>query len=289
MSNMQSTAISDTPLYFAYRRKSIAHRETFHSHQGIEILFIHEGRGTLVVNQQRYDIASGMLCIFQPCQLHHLQLDYSDNIPFERSIAIFEPVVFESYFQQWPVLKAFYDYIHLSKLPSPCIYGLDNPIEVIQTFQSMERSLQKLTKKDQMEQISLFLVGLYRALQSIWEHNEGQPVLHETRKTYPVEQILRWVEAHYMEPLRLEAMAKELHLSTFHLSHLFKDSIGISISDYLAARRIHQAVVLLTTTNKPISLIAEEIGITNSSYFCAFFKAQMGTSPLQYRKRWSRS
>ncbi|WP_325176666.1 AraC family transcriptional regulator [Paenibacillus alkalitolerans] len=34
-----------------------------------------------------------------------------------------------------------------------------------------------------------------------------------------------------------------------------------------------------------ISLIAEEIGITNCSYFCKFFKTRMGVTPHQYRKR----
>lgn len=290
MSNVQNTEISDVPLYFAYRRNSsVYNSETFHSHQGIEILFIHHGRGTMVVNNRRYDIVPGMLCVFQPYQLHHLKFDYSDNVRFERSIAIFEPAVFESYFEQWPGLKAFYHYLYLSKLPSPCIYGLDNPTELIHAFESMEQRFKSLTKQDQMEQISLFLVGLYHALQGIWKQHEGQFKPQEPRVTHQAEKILRWIEAHYAEPLRLESMSKDLHLSPYHLSHLFKDSIGVSISDYLAARRIHQAATLLTTTNKPITLIAEEIGITNSSYFCTFFKTHMGTTPLQYRKRWSRT
>lgn len=291
MTNAQNTDISELPLYFAYRRKSDAHQhaETFHSHRGIEILYIHQGKGTMVVNHRKYDIASGMLCIFQPYQLHHLVLDYSDNVPFERSIAVFEPAVFEAYFEQWPSLKAFYDYLYRSKLSAPCIYGLDDPAELIQAFRSMERKLATMRKEDQMEQISLFLIGLFRALHDIWQDREGQSRPQEPRKTHQAEHILRWIESHYSEPLSLDAMSKELHLSPYHLSHLFKESIGVSITEYLSARRIHQAAMLLTTTNKPIALIAEEIGITNSSYFCSFFKSSMGITPLQYRKRRSRN
>ncbi|WP_254778362.1 helix-turn-helix domain-containing protein [Paenibacillus sp. cl141a] len=61
-------------------------------------------------------------------------------------------------------------------------------------------------------------------------------------------------------------MAKSLHLSPYHLSHLFKEATGISITEYIAARRIHQSIQLLATTKKPISLITEEIGLTNSSF-----------------------
>ena len=49
----------------------------------------------------------------------------------------------------------------------------------------------------------------------------------------------------------------------------------------------HQSIQLLATTKKPISLIVEEIGLTNSSYFCKWFKTQMGITPHQYRKKWT--
>jgi len=83
-------------------------------------------------------------------------------------------------------------------------------------------------------------------------------------------------------------MAKSLHVSPYHLSHLFKEATGISISEYIATRRIHQAILLLTTTKKPISLIAEQIGLTNSSYFCKLFKSRMGITPHQYRIQWTK-
>ncbi len=82
-----------------------------------------------------------------------------------------------------------------------------------------------------------------------------------------------------------EDMARSLHLSPYHLSHLFKESTGISITEYMAARRIHQAVRLLTTTDKPVSWIAEAVGLLNVSYFCKLFKSHMGIPPHQYRKK----
>ncbi|WP_199615772.1 AraC family transcriptional regulator [Paenibacillus alkalitolerans] len=278
---------TDVPLYFAYRRINVDNefKETFHAHQGIEILYIHEGRGTMVVNNTRYEISSGMLCVFQPYQLHHLQLDYSHGHSFERSLATFEPAMFETFFEQWPALYDFYKHIYLGKLSTPCIYGLENHSELINVFQSMDQRSSSLSKKDELEEISLFIVALFRCLKRIWHMQKDHHTPAGTRKTHQAEHVLRWIEAHYAEPFRLETMAKALHLSPYHLSHLFKEAIGVSITEYIAARRLHQAVMLLTTTNKPISLIAEEIGITNCSYFCKFFKARMGVTPHQFRKR----
>src|SRR5690606_8308533 len=138
-----NATLNEEPLYFAYRRSSSNNqlKETFHSHRGTEILFIHQGKGTMIVNNVSYDIRPGMLCIFQPYQLHHLKLDFSDNLPFERSIATFEPTMFDSYFERWPALEAFYQYINSSELSSPCIYGMEDNYEFQALFQSMQQKL----------------------------------------------------------------------------------------------------------------------------------------------------
>ncbi|XEC95835.1 helix-turn-helix domain-containing protein [Paenibacillus tarimensis] len=290
MSAIVNTDLSGGPLYFAYRRVSVDnhHKETFHSHRGIEILLIHEGSGTMIVNNVSYAIKPGMLCVFQPFQLHHLQLDYSDRQSFERSIAVFEPTMFESYFEKWPGLHSFFTYICSSILPSPCIYGIEDGGGLTEAFQSMQQKAADLSEADQLEEISLFLVLLFHSLKPLWLKQQDQTKPFRTRKNHQTERMLSWIEQHYTQPFHLEDMAKELHLSTYHLSHSFKEAVGISMTEYIAARRTHQAVMLLTTTDKPITLIAEEIGITNCSYFCKFFKARMGATPHQYRKRWNK-
>lgn len=279
-----------TPLHFAYRRKSVnyEHKETFHSHLGLELLYIHQGRGTMIVNNNSYDIKPGMLCIFQPYQLHHLQLEYDEDQCFERSLAIFEPTMFESYFEPWPALHTFYNYINVGKLPYPCLYGLDDTDQLERIFRNMHEQWPTLSESDRREEMSLFLVSLFRAIKQAWGKLNEQPAAdHSRRRNYQVEHILSWIEANYRQPFRLDDMARALHLSPYHLSHLFKEATGVSITEYLITRRIHQAVLLLTTTNKPISWIAEEIGLTNNSYFCKLFKTHMGITPHQYRKKWA--
>lgn len=282
--------LKEVLLDFAYRRVNVDNqlKETFHSHRGTEILLIHQGKGTMIVNNVSYAIKPGMLCIFQPYQLHHLQFDYSDNQLFERSIVTFEPTMFESYFEQWPLLYAFYKYLILSKLRSPCIYGIEESDELVTVLEAMQHRLSNLSEADKLEEVSLFLVVLFRSLKPLWQKQQDHVTPVRTRKNHQVERILGWIEQHYAMPFHLKDMAKELHLSTYHLSHLFKEAVGISITEYIATRRMHQAVMLLTTTEKPIALIAEEIGLTNCSYFCKFFKSHMGTTPHQYRKRWSK-
>lgn len=277
-------------LQFAYRRKSVnyEHKETFHSHLGVELLFIHQGKGTMIVDNVSYEIKPGMLCIFQPYQLHHLRLEYEDDQIFERSLAVFEPTVFEACFETFPALHAFYKYVYLGKLTSPCLYGIEEQHKVIGIFQSMNELRSSLSNDERFEENSLFLIELFRSLKQLWNKLEDHGAAFPSRrKNHQVENILSWIESHYMAPFRLDDLSKALHVSPYHLSHLFKEATGVSITDYIAARRIHHAVRLLTTSAKSISMIAEEVGLTNSSYFCKLFKTNMGVTPHQYRKRWA--
>lgn len=287
---MSSSSCSVSPLlHFAYKRKSVnyEHKETFHSHLGLEVLFIHQGKGTMILDNVSYDIKPGMLCFFQPCQLHHLTLEYDDLPCFERSLAIFEPPVFESYFEQWPALRDFYHLIYAGRLPFPCLYDVDDP-SLDNAFKSMHDRLPFLSETEKYEEVSLFLVALFRSLKQIWDaRKERSATPPPRRKHHQVEHILHWIETNYASPFRLQELAKSLHLSPYHVSHLFKEATGVSITEYIATRRVHQSVQLLSTTNKPISLIAEEIGLTNCSYFCKLFKSRMGVTPHQYRKTWA--
>ncbi|MFB5761231.1 AraC family transcriptional regulator [Paenibacillus medicaginis] len=281
---------NENPIYFAYKRKSVnnEHKETFHSHLGIELLLIHQGRGTVIVNNRSFEIKPGMLCIFQPFQLHHLTLDYSHDQCFERSLAIFEPTMFEAYFEKWPALHAFFTYIYLGKLPFPCLYDIDDQHILVHLFRNFQERLPFGAETNRSEEISLFLVNFFHFLKPMWSHLEGDYAAYPAgRKNHQVEKILSWIETNYHIPYRLDDLAKSLHVSPYHLSHLFKEATGLSISEYIAARRIHQSVRLLTTTTKPISFIAEEIGLTNVSYFCKLFKEHMDITPHQYRKRWT--
>jgi len=275
------------PLYFAYRRTSRNKRQfngTFHAHHGIEIMFIHQGKGSLILEQKTYGISPGTLCFFQPFQLHHIQVDL-DESPFIRTIVHFEPSLYEAYFEKWPSLHRFFKMIHTGKFPSQCFSGFGERPDLNELCRSLHEIIPRLTKNDYFEEFSLFLVSFFRVLKQIWENHELLPLHDLAHEVHHSDRILQWINRHYAEPFDLKRMARDLHISPFHLSHLFKENTGSTISDYIAAFRLRQAILLLTTSDRSVAEIGEAVGLTNSSYFCKFFKEQMGITPYQYRKR----
>lgn len=290
MSYIHNVDLREIPLYFTFRRTSDdpgQYQGTFHAHQGIEILIVHEGKGTLILEQKSYELAAGIICIFQPYQLHHVQVDLNPETPFIRSIVHFEPTLYESYFDKWPSLQAFYKHIYAGFLQEPCIYSTSDtePLHIL--LKSWDQTLPLISKSNYFEEFSLFIVAFVRAFKELWERQSKLlPLVNHSRKPHQAERILEWLEGHYKEPLRLEQMASELHLSSYHLSHLFKACTGSSISDYVTAKKMQQAILLLTTSELSIARIGEEVGITNSSYFCKLFKTELGITPYQYRKQY---
>lgn len=98
--------------------------------------------------------------------------------------------------------------------------------------------------------------------------------------------ILSYINVHLQEPLSLNQIAEACHISKYHLCHLFKEQINMTIMQYITEQRISMAKSALLETDKSISVIATENGYTNFSHFCSAFRRAEGISPAAYRKKY---
>ncbi len=96
--------------------------------------------------------------------------------------------------------------------------------------------------------------------------------------------IRNYIEQHYSEDLSLPAIGKALHISSYYLAHVFKDSTGYSPMQYVIRLRIGRAQELLSSTTYPITQIAGMVGYDNPSHFNTMFTKNIGMSPGKYRK-----
>lgn len=72
------------------RASNTTFREVFHAHSQMEITYIHEGYGQLITEGQVFSLEPGMLMIFRPFQLHHVQIQVSSQQPFIRNVLMVE-------------------------------------------------------------------------------------------------------------------------------------------------------------------------------------------------------
>ncbi|MBR1751295.1 MAG: helix-turn-helix transcriptional regulator [Ruminococcus sp.] len=76
---------------------------------------------------------------------------------------------------------------------------------------------------------------------------------------------------------KISDIAKQCYLSESRLSHIFKDSMGISLKGYLNIAQMKYAYKLITE-GKGITYAAYEAGFGSSAHLAAVCKKQMGIS-----------
>lgn len=95
--------------------------------------------------------------------------------------------------------------------------------------------------------------------------------------------ITSYIHEHYREDLSLEFLAKSFYISSYYLSHQFKNITGFTLNNYIQMTRIRNAQQLLLTTDMNVTHISEACGFASFSQFNRTFNKHCGTSPTKYR------
>ncbi|MCR8631360.1 AraC family transcriptional regulator [Paenibacillus radicis (ex Xue et al. 2023)] len=275
--------LDKNPFYLQYKNYCEEYIGFYHYHQGIELLIVHRGRGHAVLNQKMYTLEAGSILCLQPFQLHRVHFEVSKDCPYERSVLKFEPTVLVAYIKMFPAVNRFFEHLWKGTLTNQVITADESDeafiLQILSHF--FDKHLSQ-SDTEYYEAASLMTIQILDRIRRLWHENaltENAPIRSERHS----EKIMQWIEMNYTAPFDLDILAKELHLSKHHVSHLFSSETGSSITDYLMSRRIRQACWLLNTETTPIEQVGVSVGIPNFSYFCRLFKKITGFSPLQYR------
>lgn len=256
----------------------------YHWHEGCEILIVHRGEGRVIVNQQTYDIQPGKLFFFQPFQLHKVHVEVNSERPYDRSIFHFDPVALELCLTAFPSLHLFFTRLRHGMIQEQAFSFIEEIAYVYEICKAFDRDEKKHSPYHAEEQGTLLLLQLLNCIRSTIKSKNNQVSLSASSLYRYSEQIMQWMEENYADSFDLQRLADELHLSRTYVSRVFRQETGSSLMDYLSARRIKQACNLLRTTDMSVDRIAEEIGLSNTSYFIRLFKKVIGTTPYQYKR-----
>lgn len=100
-----------------------------------------------------------------------------------------------------------------------------------------------------------------------------------------VRRALAFIQGHFTRPLTLEDVAREVHVSTYYLSHLLSRETGRSFTEHLADMRLRRAKHLLATTDLSVGEVAGGAGFSDGNYFARVFKRETGLTPSEYRRQ----
>lgn len=96
--------------------------------------------------------------------------------------------------------------------------------------------------------------------------------------------VTNYIDENFTQKLLLEDIAQREGVSMTYLSHLFKDTLGITFQDYLKQKRFDHACNLIATTQRKILDISISSGFSDVRYLTKLFQERFGCTPKEYRK-----
>lgn len=261
---------SQPGILYIYRisgEKSDALR-AIHSHTDMtEIIYVLKGTGVYLIGTRRYIVGEGDIIILNSNVIHEEYLG-------EKSLH---------------VISLGISNLRLKNLPSNTLLRNDQ----LPILRKSETSLycgkliemiywsnaEKIEGRD--ESCHYLLRALITTLSNNALKKNSEAIQGQSHAL--TDSICLYINNNFDKELSLNTLAKLFHVNKYHLSHIFKDNMQISITDYILHRRIGEAQSKLLETDYSISQISDYVGFSNIGYFDRQFKKIVGMTPNEYR------
>jgi len=234
-----------------------------------QIVFIHKGKGSMTINEDRYPVEAGKLFFLHKGK--RIQVDSEIVEPIELYKISFS---YKSSYQsnaKWQLYKE-------EGLAFPIEGELvaENPSQMLRLFEQLEESMMEQEELRPIRQSGLMMELIYLVLKELREQK------HDAARgmSYTIE----YLKENYMNNNSLELLSSMAGFSPSYYSRLFKKMKGVSPSAYITQLRIERAKELLVISNRSFQDIAQSVGYNEESYFSRMFKKETGDSPAQYLK-----
>ena len=242
----------------------------FHFHNIYEIYYFIDGDADYIVEGKQYPLMPHTLLLLAPHAVHGVRINNPTRykrftIPFNADLISIERRAF--------LLSAFPDSTNSHSVCYQNV-GKFNLYPFFKALTDCNSSPNSIAKKLMPIYIEALLAQLVVMCNSF---NQAQDsiVLSNT-----VVQITDYINRHISEPITLDQLCEHFFISKVHLNRIFKTSIGTTVFDYIAYKRIGIAQHLLSS-GTPAKEAAAKVGYNDYSTFFRAYKKITGYSPTQ--------
>lgn len=263
---------------FYYKDAKLNHVSP-HIHDHYELYFFIEGYVDYQIEDSSYHLEYGDYLLIPPNVPHH-PIFKSHDIPYRRFVLWISAEYYHKLTQISSDFSYSFDYVIAHQA-----YHFRTDYIVHQTVQGcLLELLEDLngTAPFKKTNSSLLLASLIIELNRI---TYGK--LHQVSPSYQnvlYLNICDYINNHLGEDLSLDALSKFFYVSKYHISHIFKENMGISLHQYILKKRIH-ASKNSVLSGESLSKIYNEYGFKDYTSFYRAFKKEYGLSPKEFKEQ----
>ncbi|MBU5351161.1 response regulator [Paenibacillus barcinonensis] len=142
------------------------------------------------------------------------------------------------------------------------------------------RSLQQMIESiESWEHCKQYLCTL---LDQLWQRRAAS----SGKYSDVIDQVKSYVSQQYNnDQVSLKTISAHVRISSSHLSKIFSQETGQTITEYLTQVRINKAKELLKTTSNKTFEVAYKVGYNDPHYFSNIFKKTTGCTPKEFRSQ----
>lgn len=229
-------------------------------------IIVVSGSGTFNYMGKMYSLKSGDH-LFIDCKKPYSH-ESTDSDPWELIWVHFNGVLMDRYYR------------HFSNKTSSIAFHPEDPLACSKILEN----LMILANKKSTDSELLASHLLNSLVTNVLTNNTDQTKKNTTEDK--IQQVKDFLDENFKKKIPLDMIAEEFYISKYHMSREFKKAYGITIANYIIAKRITYAKELLRFTDLQIEEIGRICGIEDNSYFNKVFRKFEGLTASEYKKKW---
>lgn len=237
-----------------------------HYHDIYQILYVLNGEGTIIIDDQPYELSKDKLILIVPNSAHAIQARSKLTVlVLAFSESAFGITVNKGLLNYMEGKSQFYE---LDSLSASEIRQLLRKMLFEQTDYD---ALCKVASPIYLMEILLILVRLQKT-ENPYDANDIRSL-----------RIKEYINKNYFENITAETLSAKFGLSIRYMNDIFKGKYQNTPLQYLQKVRINRAKELLLETDKDVVSICFEVGYETVSSFYRTFNNLVGTTPHKFR------
>ncbi len=214
-----------------------------------------------------------------PAGQKHRIVNVNPDLPYRRFIFWLNPSFMEKYEKIFPEIDFLPRYLKETNRFS--FHFSNSDISLIHT--KFLRCLEEIHSHRFAEEgmLALGVFDLLLTLSRLAYETVNPSILNESDDLF--QNIISYIEQNLEDNLSLDELANHFFVSKYYISHFFKETVGISIHQYILKKRLEKAKSLMIS-GASIKEAFKESGFSDYSSFFRAFRKEYHLSPKEFQK-----